>query len=314
MPAGCLDQLQVQRLLQCRGWVVCPEGLNGSLKALLFDFKELPLWNAANADEPTQDPPMIDVDLSGAEPEVPPSTRVEDPLSLNLRGALEQLQWASPAAPHSPSQYITSRTQLPSAALGAPSPARETENSLRSVGTEPVIPTLVVTLPQTSPQATPPGSSPGSAHSTQQPFWLTGPRTLEAGSMSYLCQVASGSSEGELTSLSKELLQLQEEMNIALKELLEVRASMDCHCRELDLGVELLCIIMMPSLPKPRHAMHATSCCPAMGSPGQHFSTESVKQWHRMGKNAKLSQRSSQQPSKPVHWRTAGHSCTPYNS
>ena len=62
--------------------------------------------------------------------------------------------------------------------------------------------------------------------------------------------------EGELTSLSKELLQLQEEMNTALEELLEVRASMDCCCRELDLGAELAaCIIMMPSSPKPRHAM-----------------------------------------------------------
>ena len=46
-------------------------------------------------------------------------------------------------------------------------------------------------------------------------------------------------SEGKLTGLSKELLQLQEEMNTALEELLEVRASMDCHHRELDLQVEL---------------------------------------------------------------------------
>ena len=50
---GCLHQLQVWWLQQCRGQVVCPEGLNGSLKALLFDFKELPLWNVANVDEPT---------------------------------------------------------------------------------------------------------------------------------------------------------------------------------------------------------------------------------------------------------------------
>ena len=42
--------------------------------------------------------------------------------------------------------------------------------------------------------------------------------------------------EGELTSLSKEL---QEEMNIALEGLFEFRASMDCHHRELDLGMEL---------------------------------------------------------------------------
>ena len=129
---------------------------------------------------------MIDVDLSDVEPEVSPSARVGDPLGLNLRGALEQLQWASLAAPCSLSQYVTSRTQLPSAALGAPSPARETETLLRSVGTESIIPTLVVTLTQTSPQTTPPSISPGSALSTQQLFWLTGPRTPEAGNMPYI--------------------------------------------------------------------------------------------------------------------------------
>ena len=47
-----LDQLQVQKLLQCEVWVVCLEGLNGSLKALLLDFEELPLWNVATVNEP----------------------------------------------------------------------------------------------------------------------------------------------------------------------------------------------------------------------------------------------------------------------
>ena len=56
--------------------------------------------------------------------------------------------------------------------------------------------------------------------------------------MSYIKQPLA-SSEGEPTSLSKELLQLQEEMNTALEELLEFRASMDCHCKELDLGAEM---------------------------------------------------------------------------
>ena len=163
-----------------------PQGLNGSLKALLFNFKELPLWNTANTDEPARDPPMADVDLSNVGPKVPPSTRVEDPLSLNIRGTLEQLWWASPAASHFPLQYITSRTQLPSAAMGAPSPARETKDSLRPVGTEPIIPTPVVTPLQTFPWATPPSSSPGSAQSTQQLFWPTRPRTLEEGSMPHV--------------------------------------------------------------------------------------------------------------------------------
>ena len=94
---SCLHQLQVWWLLQYRGQVVCPEWLNGSIKPLLFDFKELLLWIMADTDESTQDPPMIEVDLSNAVPEVPPSTRAEDPLSLNLRRTLEQLWQASPA-------------------------------------------------------------------------------------------------------------------------------------------------------------------------------------------------------------------------
>ena len=69
---GHLHQLQVWQLLQCRGQAVCLDGLNGSLEPLLCDFKELPLWSMANIDEPTQDPIMIDVDLSNVVPEVPP--------------------------------------------------------------------------------------------------------------------------------------------------------------------------------------------------------------------------------------------------
>ena len=83
---GHLHQLQV---------VVCPEGLNQSLESLLFNFKELPLWSMANADESINDrcgPEQCSTQDF-------PSTRAEDPLSLNLRGMLEQLQWASPAAP-----------------------------------------------------------------------------------------------------------------------------------------------------------------------------------------------------------------------
>ena len=38
---GQLHQLQVQKLLQHRGWVVCPEGLNREFKALQFTFQEL---------------------------------------------------------------------------------------------------------------------------------------------------------------------------------------------------------------------------------------------------------------------------------
>ena len=57
--------------------------------------------------------------------------------------------------------------------------------------------------------------------------------------MPYIEQTLA-SLEGKLTSLSKELFQLQEEMNTALEELLDVRASMDCHHRELDLGAVMV--------------------------------------------------------------------------
>ena len=45
-------------------------------------------------------------------------------------------------------------------------------------------------------------------------------------------------SEDKLTGLAKEL-QLWEEMNTAIEELLELKASMDCHCRELDSEADL---------------------------------------------------------------------------
>ena len=101
-----LYQLQVWQLLQCRGQVVCPEGLNRSLEPLLFNFKELPLWSMANTDEPTHDLPMMDVDLSNMVPEVSSFTRADNPLGLNLRGTLEQLcglPLPLPTHPHSTS-------------------------------------------------------------------------------------------------------------------------------------------------------------------------------------------------------------------
>ena len=71
---SCLDQWQMWKLLQCGGQVVCPEGLNGGLEALLFDFEELPLWNMATTDEPTWDLPLIEVDLRSVGPEVTNTT------------------------------------------------------------------------------------------------------------------------------------------------------------------------------------------------------------------------------------------------
>ena len=103
-------------------------------------------------------------------------------------------------------------------------------------------------------------------------LWLTEPR--RSGSREHtLHQAASGLLEGRPISPSKELLQLQEEMSTALEELLEVRASMDCHYRELDLRQNWLHVIIMPSLPRPRHTMQL-QLLPATGSSRLHLSME----------------------------------------
>ena len=52
---GHLDQLQVQKVLQCGSQVVCPEGLNGGLEALLFDFKGY----CSGMQPPQMNPPKI---------------------------------------------------------------------------------------------------------------------------------------------------------------------------------------------------------------------------------------------------------------
>ena len=147
---------------------------------------------------------------------------------------------------------------------GSSSPSWRHRKFSQSVGTEPIILGPAITLPQTSPWATPPSVSPGSAHSTHQPFQLTESRTPEAGSTSCIKWPLS-SSEGDLTSLSKELLQLQEEMNTALGELLEVGHGLPPQ--ELDLGAELAACHNDAQLTKAK-------ACHTKGSPGQCFSTE----------------------------------------
>ena len=58
-PCSFLHQLQAWRLLQCGKQVVCPGGLNVGLDALVFDFKELLLWDMATVGEATPDPSLI---------------------------------------------------------------------------------------------------------------------------------------------------------------------------------------------------------------------------------------------------------------
>ena len=140
-----------------------PWGLNGGLKALLFDFKELLLWNVVTTDEPTQDLPLIEVDLSGMEPEstnttplptlflaIKPPHDIATAFNLHLQGALEWLQQTSPTTSAPISQHSTSGRKLPSAALGT-LPSTRAADPLSLEGADSAIPDLMTTSSQSSP-------------------------------------------------------------------------------------------------------------------------------------------------------------------
>ena len=65
---GWLHQLQICKLLQHKDMVVCLEGLNSELAALLFTYPELPLWDAATHGKPAHEPQLIEVDLGNMQP------------------------------------------------------------------------------------------------------------------------------------------------------------------------------------------------------------------------------------------------------
>ena len=137
---GWLHQLQVCKLLQWREEVVCPEGLNGDLKALQFSFPELPLWDAAAPSKPFREPWFLEMDLTHVQPEgmttaiqaptttlVPthsPADAIKPPcdfamaINQHLQGALEWLQWTSSTASTPVSQCSMPWKEPPLAALG----------------------------------------------------------------------------------------------------------------------------------------------------------------------------------------------------
>ena len=133
-------------------------------------------------------------------------------INLHLRGALEWLQQASPVALASISWHSTPGKQLPLASLGALPSARGTEGPLRPEGTDSIIPASMATLQQTSPWVATPGGTPCFPHAMHPLLQLTILKTL----------------------------QLQGKINMALEQLLQVRATMDFCCRELELNVECL--------------------------------------------------------------------------
>ena len=48
---------------------MCLEGFNSEMEASQFIFQELPLWDAAAPSEPAHEPQLMEVDLSGMQPE-----------------------------------------------------------------------------------------------------------------------------------------------------------------------------------------------------------------------------------------------------
>ena len=111
---------------------------------------------------------------------IEPPSDIAMAINLQLKGALEQLQWTSPTASAPVSQHGMPRRELPS--------PRETEHPLRPEGTESAIPVLMTTLMQMSLWLTTPDGILGFTHTTHPLLQLTIPKTLEAVSISFISQ------------------------------------------------------------------------------------------------------------------------------
>ena len=110
--------LRGQKLLQCRDWVVSPEGLKWGLEALLFDFKELSLWNVASGDQPTPDPSLTEVDLSNMETEATHTTPVPPPFwPSNLHMASPQPSTYTSRGPWNGCNRLPPQPQPPSLSI-----------------------------------------------------------------------------------------------------------------------------------------------------------------------------------------------------
>ena len=88
--------------------------------ALVFDFEELSLWNAATMGEAARDPSMIEVDLDSMKPKaisttlvpplfsaIKPQPNITETLNLHIQGALERLQQTLPTTSTPVSQHST---------------------------------------------------------------------------------------------------------------------------------------------------------------------------------------------------------------
>ena len=216
-PCNLLHQLQAWRLLQYGKWVVCPGGLKAGLNALVFDFKELPLWNMATAGEAARDPSMIEVDLCSMKPKaisttpvpplfptIEPQPNITETLNLHIQGALEQLQQTLPATSMPVSQHSTPRRKLPSMALGAPPPTR-VEDPLGLEGADSSAAELLPTSSQALQHMAMPDDIPTTVLISHSPFPPPASKTLTVASIPSTPQSGTHPRADQGT-LSKEVL------------------------------------------------------------------------------------------------------------
>ena len=191
---GWLHQLQIWKLLQHKGKVLCPEGLNREVEALQFTFPELPLWDVTMPSKPFWEPLFLEVDLCSTQPEgVTPTTEapttilvltysltdtIEPPcylakaINLHLQGALEWLQWASSTASTPVSKNSMPRRELPSAAPRAHPQQKEQKVPSVKKEIDSAIPVMTGTLTQTPQWVATPDDTPSFTHTVHQLLWL----------------------------------------------------------------------------------------------------------------------------------------------
>ena len=201
---GHLHQLQTWKLLQHGEHVVFPKGLNGELEACYFSFPELPPRDIATASRSAEKLPPIEVTLGGAEHEsmltIPPY-----PVSL------------TPASHHN-----TLGGKLPYEVLGNLPPSQ----------TKDLLGLEEMDSPSHVPTATSPWASLGNATPRDSSAIIQVSHSPSLATMSKSPEAASTPSDHQPQVPAREVAQLQKEMNVALGQLLTMKAALDSHQRE----------------------------------------------------------------------------------
>ena len=175
---GCLCQLQVHKLLQCGGHVVCPKGLNGGLEPVLLSVLQPPVWDMNTLSRPVCKSLLLQVDLPWAMPSdkmplvpgphkasTPPSSphsATECPSEManctSMATELQELLSQTVLDTSAPASWDSTLRRPTSVAQGAPSNIRA-EDPLRLDRPVLAMLKLMATSQQVSPQAVMPNDA-----------------------------------------------------------------------------------------------------------------------------------------------------------